>query len=89
MHMYLGQRNNAYFFNSARFRDTNVQRIQYSNSYIHLDVCKNSVHVLYTLVLISRNLTELNLKHARSERSNSFLKYLKSVPFMSLFDKCV
>lgn len=39
---------------------------------IHLDVCKNSVHVLYTLVLISRNLTELNLKHARSERSNSF-----------------
>lgn len=41
---------------------------------IHLDVCKNSVHVLYTLVLIGRNLTELNLKHARSERSNSFLK---------------
>lgn len=50
---------------------------------------KNLVHVLYTLVLIGRNLTELNLKHARSERSNSFLKYLKSVPFMSLFDKCV
>lgn len=73
MHKYLGQRNNAYFFHSARFRDTNVQRIQFPIA-IHLDVCKNLVHVLYTLVLIGRNLTELNLKHARSERSNSFLK---------------
>lgn len=88
MHMYLGQRNNAYFL---RVQDLEIQMCKEYNipKAIHLDVCKNSVHVLYTLVLISRNLTELNLKHARSERSNSFLKYLKSVPFMSLFDKCV
>lgn len=88
MHMYLGQRNNAYFL---RVQDLEIQMCKEYNIplAIHLDVCKNSVHVLYTLVLISRNLTELNLKHARSERSNSFLKYLKSVPFMSLFDKCV
>lgn len=56
-----------------RFRDTNVQRIQYPNSY-RFGVCKKLVHVLHTSVLIGRNLTELNLEHARSERSNSFLK---------------
>lgn len=88
MHKYLGQRNNAYFL---RVQDLEIQMCKEYNIpiAIHLDVCKNSVHVLYTLVLISHNLTELNLKHACSERSNSFLKYLKSVPFMSLFDKCV
>lgn len=86
--MYLGQRNNAYFL---RVQDLEIQMCKEYNIpiAIYLDVCKNLVHVLYTLVLIGRNLTELNLKHARSERSNSFLKYLKSVPFMSLFDKCV
>lgn len=73
MHMYLGQRNNAYFFKSARFRDTNVQRIQYSNSYTFGCLQKFSTSIVY-LVLIGRNLTELNLKHASSERSNSFLK---------------
>lgn len=73
MHMYLGQRNNAYFL---RVQDLEIQMCKEYNIpiAIHLDVCKNLVHVLYTLVLISRNLTELNLKHARSERSNSFLK---------------
>lgn len=88
MHMYLGQKNNAYFL---RVQDLEIQMCKEYNIpiAIHLDLCKNLVHVLYNLVLISRNLTELNLKHARSERSNSFLKYLKSVPFMSLFDKCV
>lgn len=73
MHMYLGQRNNAYFL---RVQDLEIQMCKEYNIpiAIHSDVCKNLVHVLYTLVLISRNLTELNLKHARSERSNSFLK---------------
>lgn len=56
---------------------------------IYLDVCKNLVYVLYIFVLIGCNLIELNLKYVCFEWFNLFLKYLKLVFFMFLFDKCV